>query len=237
MSLFAIGDPHLSFGCQKPMDIFKGWENHAQRLAENWKNAVGENDTVVLPGDISWAMNFEELLPDFQFLHRLPGKKVILKGNHDYWWSTKHKMDQFLQQNGLDDIEVLHNSCVCAEGFCLCGTRGWLFENGQPHDEKVLAREAGRLRLSLDAAKDKDGELLVFLHYPPVFGQEVNLPILHTLQEYGIRRVYYGHVHGSGCSYALNGFYQGIDFRLVSGDFLGFYPVKIEKSTDKTQLF
>ena len=155
MSLFVIGDPHLSFGCQKPMDIFKGWENHAVRLEENWKDVVGENDTVVLPGDISWAMNFEELLPDFQFLHRLPGKKVILKGNHDYWWSTQNKMDHFLLQNGLDSIEMLHNSCICAEGFRLCGTRGWLFENGQPHDEKVLAREAGRLRLSLDAAKKK----------------------------------------------------------------------------------
>lgn len=176
MSLFAIGDPHLSFGCQKPMDIFKGWENHAVRLEKNWKDTVEKEDTVVLPGDISWAMNFEELLPDFQFLHSLPGKKVILKGNHDYWWATRNKMDQFLLRNGLDSIEVLHNSCICAEGFRLCGTRGWLFENGQPHDEKVLAREAGRLRISLEAAKEKEGELLVFLHYPPIFGQEVNLP-------------------------------------------------------------
>ena len=136
-------------------------------------------------------------------------------------------------QNGLDSIEMLHNSCICAEGFRLCGTRGWLFENGQPHDEKVLAREAGRLRLSLDAAKKKEGELLVFLHYPPVFGQEVNRPILEVLLEYQIRRVYYGHIHGSGCSHALNGFYQGIAFRLVSGDFLRFCPIKIEKSGEK----
>lgn len=142
-------------------------------------------------------------------------------------------MDHFLLQNGLDSIEMLHNSCICAEGFRLCGTRGWLFENGQPHDEKVLAREAGRLRLSLDAAKKKEGELLVFLHYPPVFGQEVNRPILEVLLEYQIRRVYYGHIHGSGCSHALNGFYQGIAFRLVSGDFLRFCPIKIEKSGEK----
>ena len=107
MSLFAIGDPHLSFGCQKPMDIFKGWENHAVRLEKNWKDTVEKEDTVVLPGDISWAMNFEELLPDFQFLHSLPGKKVILKGNHDYWWATRNKMDQFLLRNGLDSIEEM----------------------------------------------------------------------------------------------------------------------------------
>lgn len=237
MSLFAIGDPHLSFGCQKPMDIFKGWENHAVRLEKNWKDTVEKEDTVVLPGDISWAMNFEELLPDFQFLHSLPGKKVILKGNHDYWWATRNKMDQFLLRNGLDSIEVLHNSCICAEGFRLCGTRGWLFENGQPHDEKVLAREAGRLRISLEAAKEKEGELLVFLHYPPIFGQEVNLPILETLLEFDVRRVYYGHIHASGCSYALNGVYHGIDFRLISSDFLYFNPIKIEKSTEKSQLF
>ena len=152
MSLFVIGDPHLSFGCQKPMDIFKGWENHAVRLEENWKDVVGENDTVVLPGDISWAMNFEELLPDFQFLHRLPGKKVILKGNHDYWWSTQNKMDHFLLQNGLDSIEMLHNSCICAEGFRLCGTRGWPFDDVAAQGEKLMAREAGRLRMSLQAA-------------------------------------------------------------------------------------
>ena len=146
-------------------------------------------------------------------------------------------MDQFLLRNGLDSIELLHNSCICAEGFRLCGTRGWLFENGQPHDEKVLAREAGRLRISLEAAKEKEGELLVFLHYPPIFGQEVNLPILETLLEFDVRRVYYGHIHASGCSYALNGVYQGIDFRLISSDFLYFNPIKIEKSTEKSQLF
>ncbi len=237
MSLFAIGDPHLAFGSQKPMNIFKGWENHAQRLEENWRMTVKEQDTVVLPGDISWAMNLNEALPDLQFLHRLPGKKIFLKGNHDYWWTTKNKMEQFLEQNGLESITFLHNSCICAEGFRLCGTRGWLFENGQPHDEKVLAREAGRLRLSLDAAREKEGELLVFLHYPPVFGREVNRPILETLLEYGIRRVYYGHIHGSGCSFAWNGDYQGIDFQLISSDFLHFCPVKIEKSAEKRDLF
>ena len=143
MSLFAIGDPHLSFGCQKPMDIFRGWENHADRLSEHWRRVVSDEDTVVLPGDISWAMNLESLLPDLQFLNQLPGKKVLLKGNHDYWWTTKQKMEQYLHQNGLDRIAFLHNNCICAEGFRLCGTRGWLFENGQPQDEKVLAREAG----------------------------------------------------------------------------------------------
>ncbi len=237
MSLFVIGDPHLSFGCQKPMNIFKGWENHAQRLEENWRAVVGQKDTVVLPGDISWAMNLDEALPDFQFLHSLPGKKVLLKGNHDYWWTTQNKLEQFIQRNGLESVSFLHNSCVCAEGFRLCGTRGWLFENGQAHDEKILAREAGRLRLSLDAAADSGGELLVFLHYPPVFGREVNQPILETLLEYKIRRVYYGHIHAGGCTFAWNGSYQGIDFRLVSSDFLHFCPMEIQKSAEKSPLF
>ncbi len=237
MSLFAIGDPHLSFGCQKPMDIFRGWENHADRLSEHWRRVVSDEDTVVLPGDISWAMNLESLLPDLQFLNQLPGKKVLLKGNHDYWWTTKQKMEQYLHQNGLDRIAFLHNNCICAEGFRLCGTRGWLFENGQPQDEKVLAREAGRLRLSLEAAKNQEGELLVFLHYPPVFGQEENRPMLDTLQEYGVKRVFYGHIHGHGCVHALNGVYRGIAFRLVSSDFLGFCPAKIEKSSLDPALF
>jgi len=228
MALFALGDPHLSFGCQKPMDIFQGWQDHALRMEENWRKTVSDSDTVVLPGDISWAMNFTEALPDFQFLQSLPGKKIISKGNHDYWWATRNKLDQFLLANGLDTIEFLHNNCICAEGFRICGTRGWLFENGQPHDDKVLAREAGRLRMSLEAAKDKEGELIVFLHYPPVFAQEVNRPVISVLQEYGVKRVFSGHIHGGGCQYAVNGTYLDMEFRMVSGDHLKFMPYRIE---------
>lgn len=232
MGLFVIADPHLSFGCQKPMDIFSGWQDHAGRMEENWRKVVGKSDTVILPGDLSWAMNFNEALPDFRFLEGLPGKKVISKGNHDYWWATKNKMEQFLLENGLETIQFLHNSCVCAEGFRICGTRGWLFENGQPQDEKILAREAGRLRLSLEDAKNKEGELLVFLHYPPVFGEEISAPIVDVLLEFGVKRVFYGHIHGQGCQYALNGSYMGMDFRLVSSDFLRFCPTEIEKTPD-----
>ncbi len=229
MALFVIGDLHLSFGCQKPMNIFDGWENHAQRLEYNWRRLVRDGDTVVLPGDLSWAMDLNEALPDFRFLQSLPGKKVILKGNHDYWWPTVSKLEDFFCANGLDSFLILYNCGFFEQGMWLCGTRGWLFEKGEPHDEKILSREAGRLRRSLDNCAGKEGERVVFLHYPPVFGQEENLPIINVLLEYGVKRVYYGHVHGAGCAYALNGVYRGINFRLISSDYLGFCPLKIEK--------
>lgn len=228
MALYTIADTHLSFGCEKPMDIFPGWHDYASRLQENWEKTVGPEDTVVIPGDVSWGMNFAEALPDFLFLNRLPGKKILLKGNHDYWWSTKNKMDRFLAENGLESIQILHNNSVLADGFVICGCRGWVFENGQPQDQKILAREAGRLRLSLESAKGKDGEVLVFLHYPPLLGETLSAPIIDVLLEYGVKRVFFGHLHGAAHAYAFQGRYMGIDFRLVAGDYLSFCPKRIE---------
>ncbi len=230
MSLYAIGDTHLSFGCCKPMNIFEGWHCYEERLERSWREQVSEEDTVLLAGDISWGMNFEEALPDFRFLHSLPGKKVIIKGNHDYWWTTRSKMDAFFAQNGLDSLVILHNNCVLTEDFALCGTRGWLFEKGQPQDKKVLAREAGRLERSLQSARDSGRETLVFLHYPPLYGEEASAPILDVLLRYGVKRVYYGHIHGAGRAWALNGECMGIRFRLISADQLGFCPELIEPS-------
>lgn len=224
MSLFVIGDLHLSFGCNKPMNIFEGWHDFEARLEENWRGAVAQDDTVVLAGDTSWGMDFEEALPDFQFIQALPGKKILLKGNHDYWWTTKNKMDAFFAANGLDSLTILHNNCVLAQGMAVCGTRGWLFEKGEPQDKKVLAREAGRLERSLQAAQESGKEPVVFLHYPPLYGEEISAPIVDVLLRRGVKRVYYGHIHGQGCSWALNGESMGIRFRLISADHLRFCP-------------
>lgn len=230
MSVYVIGDPHLSLGCSKPMDIFEGWQGYEKRLEQNWRERISEEDTVVLAGDISWGMNFEQALPDLRFLHGLPGRKVILKGNHDYWWATRNKMETFFAENGLDSLSILHNNCVLADDLALCGTRGWLFEKGQPQDKKVLAREAGRLERSLLAAQGSGRETVVFLHYPPLYGEEVSAPIVDVLLRHGVKRVYYGHIHGAGCAWAPNGEAMGIRFRLVSADHLRFCPVPVEPS-------
>ena len=145
MSLFAIADLHLSLNGEKPMDVFKGWHNYVERLEKNWRRVVQEGDTVVIAGDISWAMKLEDAVQDFQFLHSLPGEKILLKGNHDYWWSTRSKIDQFLAEQGFFDMKVLHNCAYLVEGKALFGTRGWLYNSATAEDKKIVAREAGRL--------------------------------------------------------------------------------------------
>ena len=157
MSLFAIADLHLSLGTDKPMDIFGGWSDYVTKLETNWQNKVRPEDTVVIPGDISWGMNFEQSKKDFEFINKLNGRKIISKGNHDYWWNTKNKMDKFFAENGFDTINILHNNHYSYEGYGICGTRGWISDNGEPADQKVLAREAGRLALSIESAQKAGG--------------------------------------------------------------------------------
>lgn len=227
MALFALGDLHLSFGVNKPMDIFGGWENHAERIRENWYKNVADDDTVVIPGDISWAMNFEQALPDFRFIHELPGTKIISKGNHDYWWNTASKMNGFLSENGFDSIKILHNNAYAYEKYGICGTRGWINDNSEPADAKVLAREAGRLETSVKAAESAGLEPVVFLHYPPLYGTEYNYDILEVMYKHNVKQCFYGHVHGSAHKYAVNGERDGIMFTLVSGDYRQFCPYKI----------
>ena len=227
MSVWAIGDTHLSLGADKPMDVFSGWSDYVERLERGWRGRVHPEDIVVLAGDISWGMTLTQALADFHFLHHLPGTKYLLKGNHDYWWTSKAKMDAFFAQHGLTTLNILHNNAVQVPGAALCGTRGWLFEKGQPHDVKILSREAARLQLSLDAARDMPGERIVFLHYPPVYLEERSPEILEVLLKNGVKRCFYGHIHSVGCAHALNGEYLGINFKLISSDFLGFQPIKI----------
>ena len=166
-------------------------------------------------------------MPDFRFLQSLPGKKILLKGNHDYWWTTAAKMNAFFAQNGLDSLCLLHNNCICWENTALCGTRGWFFEEetGTEHDAKILRREVGRLATSLKAAGDR--EKLVFLHYPPLYQQYACPEILELLSREGVKQCFYGHIHGKGAHAAFLGENGGIRYRLVSADFLDFFPFKI----------
>ncbi len=228
MSIFAIGDTHLTFSTDKPMDIFRGWTDYVERLEKNWRAVVGEDDTVVIPGDISWAMSLEQAKNDFAFLHSLPGRKLIMKGNHDYWWTTKRKMDTFLSENGFDSVAILHNNAFRVGDFTLCGSRGWFFD-AENSDSKVLLREAGRLDMSIEEGKKLGGELIVFLHYPPVMSNMRCNEMMAVLKKHGIERCYYGHLHGESTLRAVRETVDGIKFSLVSADFLEFCPKIIEK--------
>lgn len=222
MSLFAIADTHLSFGTDKPMDSFPGWNDYVERIEKNWNKIVTDDDTVVIAGDISWAMNFDELKADFDFIERLNGKKIILKGNHDYWWNTSKKMNDFIESQRYKTISILFNNSYDVDGVSVCGSRGWLFDVDDEHDEKVLNREVGRLRLSLESAVND--EIIVFLHYPPVITDTKCDEILNLLKEYGIKKCYYGHLHGIAAKKAIDDVVDGIEFRLISCDRLGFVP-------------
>ena len=222
MSLFAIADTHLSLGTNKPMDSFPGWNDYVARLGNNWNSIVKEEDTVVIAGDISWAMNFDELYEDFSFLNDLNGKKIIVKGNHDYWWNTLSKMNKFIAENNFDSINILQNNSYTVDGISVCGSRGWMFESSEEHDEKILSREVGRIKMSLDSAVNENR--ILFLHYPPITTNSSCDEILDTLKEYGIKKCFYGHLHGMAPKYAFEGEYDGIDFKLISADRLSFVP-------------
>jgi predicted phosphohydrolase len=228
MSLFAIADTHLSFGVDKPMKIFPGWAGFEQRLEKNWRALVDEKDTVVIAGDISWAMTLNEAVLDFRFLHQLPGEKIILKGNHDYWWTSKKKMDDFLADNKFDSIKILHNSALATGPITVCGTRGWPQEGEEQEDKKVLLREAGRLQMSIDAAKKMGGEPMVFLHYPPATVDSACDEFVDILAEEKIKHCYFGHLHAQAMKNFRSFEYRGIQFDLISSDYLGFCPKLIQ---------
>ena len=227
MALYAIADTHLSFGTDKPMDSFPGWSDYTARLAANWRHLVEPQDTVVIAGDISWAMKFSECTADFAFLNDLPGQKILLKGNHDYWWNTKRKMDLYLQENHFDTLQILHNQAIPYGDVALCGSRGWFFEESRssPQDEKVFRRELMRLEPSLKAAGDK--EKLVFLHYPPRYKGYTCDEILELLHRYEVRRCFYGHLHGPAQGLAQEGLWDGTEFRLLAADRLNFRPFTV----------
>ena len=243
MSLFALADTHLSFADPKPMDIFGSrWVGFEEKLRKNWNAAVGENDTVVMPGDISWSSDFAGLAPDFDFLSSLNGKKIVGKGNHDYWWQTRKKIDDFVCSRGYTCFEFLHNNAIFAEGFVIAGSRGW-YTGDKPtpavrgaDNVKLLAREVARIKTSLAAAKmiaDEHAEhgappeTLVFLHFPAVFRDYVCDEIVTELRGAGVERCYFGHIHGVYDTPGSFG-YSGVRFTLISADYLDFRPLLIE---------
>ena len=221
MALYTMGDLHLSFSTGKPMDVFGDrWKDHPQKIRDRW--CLNDGDTIVLAGDFSWAIDFDQLRADMEFLEGLPGHKILLKGNHDYWWDTMTKMNRFAAD--YPSVSFLHNNSYEIGDVSVCGTRGWTLEPTN-EDEKILAREVGRLRTSLSSATKPP---VVFLHYPPVFAGLRCEPILSVLKEFGVTECYYGHLHGPSHTLAVEGEQDGITFRLIAADRLQFtpYPVR-----------
>lgn len=236
MSLFVMADLHLPLGIDKPMDIFgNAWKNYVNRISENWQSVVGREDTVVIPGDFSWATYLEESKKDFEFLNNLNGRKILIKGNHDYWWSTMNKLRQFVRSNDFSDVHFIQNNTFLYKDIVLCGSRGWIhpsWDSFTSKDRKIFDREVLRLELSLKEAKKhidigEAGKIYVFTHYPPtsVAGEENELTAL--FKEYGVEKVFYGHLHGIAHKNAVSGIYEGIEYSLISADYLQFMPKKI----------
>lgn len=237
MAIYAIGDLHLSFKEPKPMDVFgDNWENHADKIRENWISTVKEEDTVLLLGDFSWGMYLKDAKLDFEFIHKLPGKKILLKGNHDYWWTTITSMKKFLKENNFNDIYFLYNNSYCIEDKIIVGTRGWAITDME-EDKKMIKRECNRLELSFQDAISKYGkekEIVVCMHYPPItksaIQNEEQLCFVNLMKKYNVKKCLYGHLHGKSHEDAVEGVFYNIDFKLISSDYLDFrlYSLKNE---------
>ncbi len=232
MSIFAIADLHLALGIDKPMDVFGGrWSNYMEKLRNNWIETVQETDTVIIPGDISWATYIENAFEDFKFIELLPGKKIISKGNHDYWWTTASKLNKYLSDNGFSTISFMHNNAFSVGNCAVCGTRGWKCpgeDDFKKDDEKIYNREIERLELSLKSSLNfEHTEKLVFMHYPPVTGKSQASGFIDVMKKYGITSCYYGHLHGEGIKGAIEGQFEGITLKLISADYLNFVPLLV----------
>lgn len=234
MSIYVIGDLHLSFKENKPMNIFgSNWEEHEEKIRKNWIENVKEEDLVIIPGDFSWATYLKDTDMDFEYLNKLPGKKLLLKGNHDYWWTTLTSMRNFLKENDLKNIDFIYNNSYEFEDKVIVGTRGWA-QTEEADDKRLFKREALRLELSIqDGIKTfgEDKEIIVFMHYPPISNsnlikKETN-EFIHIMQKHNIKKCFYGHLHGASIKEAVEGEYFGIDFKLVSADRLNFKIYKI----------
>lgn len=231
MSIYAISDLHLSFGANKPMDIFGvNWGEHTEKIKQDWNKNIKEEDTVLLPGDFSWAMYLKDTLEDFEYLSRLPGKKLLLKGNHDYWWTTLKSMREYLRENGFSNIDFLYNNSYLCEDYIIAGTRGWQ-SSDTSDDCKLLKRENLRLGISLNDGVNKygkDKKIIVCTHYPPFNDLEKKeTSLIDTMKQYNVETCIYGHLHGEAHKDALQGKIDGIDFKLVSCDYTDFKLVKI----------
>ena len=243
MAVFAIADLHLSFGVDKPMDIFgEKWKNHHVILANNWKKQITENDWVIIPGDISWGLHKSEILPDLRFIDALPGKKIILKGNHDIWWGTAKKNKELLEKNQLKTIRFMYNEAIKIDNIILCGTRGWLCpgdKDFKQDDMTIYNREAGRLSNSIREAlctRDNNEEIICFMHFPP-FGSASGIDISSSIkpteftkiiENNGIRRCFFGHVHSPEKQKSCHKDSSVTEYKLIAADFIDFLPVRIQ---------
>ena len=233
MSLYVIADLHLSFGSNKPMDIFgDNWQNHEEKIAQDWKKRVKEHDLVVIPGDFSWAMDLKDTFLDFEYLSNLPGKKLLLKGNHDYWWSTLNKMRNFLKDNNFSDIDFIQNNFYEFKNHIITGTHGWVIDD-QEENKRLIKREQLRLRLELEAIKEKYGDkkdIIVFMHYPPYLKENDKFinPYAELFEDFNIKTVYYGHLHGNQAYENIKDFeINGTTYKLISADYLDFKLQKV----------
>ena len=234
MSIYVIADLHLSFKVNKPMDIFgNNWDNHPEKIKKYWLENVKPEDTVILPGDFSWATYIEDAKLDFDFLNSLPGKKILLKGNHDYWWTTLAKMREFVLDNNYENIDFLYNNAYLVEDKIIVGSRGWALQDGE-ENRKMIKRENERLKLSFKYGIENFGdnkEIIAFMHYPPIASENLlgnnYLDFYKTMKEYGVKDCYYGHLHGNSHSDAIEGDVGGINFHLISADYLDFKPQNI----------
>jgi len=227
MAIYTIGDLHLSKSVDKPMDVFgPAWENYEAKLTEAFSE-LSDSDTIVIPGDISWGMSLKECLLDFKLIDSFPGKKIICKGNHDYWWETATKTKRFFSENGISTIDILHNNAFMVDNTAICGTRGWFYEEDSGN-RKVYDREIGRLRFSLEEGKKLSPErMFCFLHYPPLSNGFECEEITNLLSEYGVERCFYGHLHSYGHKNAFEGEHKSVKYSLVSADYLRFKPLYI----------
>lgn len=228
MSIYAISDLHLSYNTDKPMDIF-GWKNYENKIKENWNSKVKESDLVILGGDFSWSMDLKDTYKDFEFIHKLPGKKILIKGNHDYWWGTLTKMKKYINEIGFNDINFLYNNSYEFEGKIICGTRGWNFTDLQEDDEKIYNREIQRLKLSLEDAVKKygtDKEIIVCLHYPPLKTNEIS-DFVRVMEEYNVTKCIYGHLHGTAHKFIVEKNIDNIQYIMTSCDYTNFDLVKL----------
>lgn len=237
MALYTIADLHLSTfdKTNKSMEVFgKSWADYMTRIENNWRHLIRNEDTVIIPGDISWALSLNEAESDFKFLDSLPGKKIIGKGNHDFWWCTMRKHGQFFERLGIKSISFLFNNAHETEDFIIAGTRGWYNDESATNApdnadfEKLTNREALRLETSLkDAIKLKEispqKEIIVFMHFPPVWNERVSENLIEILKKYEIKKLYFGHIHGN-YTVAPSFVYDGIEMNIVSADYLKFVP-------------
>lgn len=230
MAIYTIADLHLSFNTDKPMDIFgTNWENYEEKIKEDWLKKVKKEDYIILPGDFSWAMYLEETIKDFEFINQLPGKKILLKGNHDYWWTTVTNMRKFLKENNFENIDFLHNNSYEIENKIIVGTRGWVLSEDL-EDKRLTKREADRLELSImNGIKEygNEKEIIAFMHYPPITKNYRNTEYINVLKKYNIKKCYYGHLHSISIQEALEGIIDGIEYKLVSSDGVDFKLTKI----------